>query len=198
MLFHPVQENAQAPCPQLMTINPSGEMPVLIEEDGTVIAGAYAAMEFLEEASPGKTLLGKSHAERAEVRRLVEWFDRRFHHEVTHNLVFEKVYKKIMQQGEPDSTTIRMGKKHLYYHLDYIANLASTRGWLAGERFTYADIAAASHLSTLDYLGDVPWEYNAIAREWYALVKSRPSFRALLVDRVPSFRPPAHYENPDF
>ena len=196
--FHPVQENIFAIRPQFLAINPAGEMPVLVEEDGTVFSGPYAIAEYVEETSSARSLLGNNASQRAEVRRLIDWFHGKFYHDVTQHLVFEKIYKRALGSGEPDSAVIRAGKKNVYYHLDYIANLARERHWLAGDTLSLADITAAAHISVLDYLGDVPWEHSDVAREWYALLKSRPSLRHMLSDRVPSFRPPTHYENPDF
>jgi glutathione S-transferase len=113
-------------------------------------------------------------------------------------VLFEKAFKHYFGGGEPNSTAIRNGKANLLYHLDYIGYLAGERYFLAGESLTLADLAAAAHLSALDYIGDVPWEYNKMARNWYALMKSRPSMRCILTERVRGARPPAYYENPDF
>jgi len=74
----------------------------------------------------------------------------------------------------------RAAKVNVRYHLAYIGWLAQTRNFLAGDRLTYADLAAAAHLSAIDYLGDVPWSEDDAAKAWYARVKSRPSFRPLL------------------
>ncbi|MDE3015733.1 MAG: glutathione S-transferase family protein [Pseudomonadota bacterium] len=183
---------------ELFAQNPAGEIPVLVEEDGTVVSGAYAIGEYLEEIYPEITLLGVSAPERAEVRRLADWFDHKFDYEVTQNIVFEKVFKNYAGGGQPDSAAIREGRHHLLYHLDYIGHLAHERYFLAGDNLTLADLAAAAHLSALDYLGDVPWDYNPSAHQWYALMKSRPSLRCILIERVRGVRPPAYYENPDF
>jgi glutathione S-transferase len=183
---------------ELFALNPAGEVPVLVEENGTVISGAYAIGEYLEEAYPQITLLGTSAIERSEVRRLVDWFDHKFDYEVTQNILFEKIFKNYFHGGAPDSAAIRRGKEHMRYHLDYIGYLASERYFLAGDNLTLADLAAAAHLSALDYLGDVPWDYNPAAHGWYALMKSRPSMRCILIERVRGVRPPVYYENPDF
>jgi glutathione S-transferase len=198
--FELTQENIWERRMEFFALNPAGEVPVLLEADGEVISSNYAIMEYLEEAyrDNNKRFIGSSISERAEVRRLVDWFDRKFDQEVTQNILFEKVFKRLMYYGEPQSDAIRAGKKNILYHLDYIAYLTQEHCYLTGDALTVADMAAAGHLSALDYLGDVPWEHNARAKEWYALMKSRPSLRAILVDRVPSFRPPDHYENPDF
>lgn len=196
--FELVNENPWDRNLDFFALNPAGEVPVLVEENGSVISGAYAICEYLEEAYPDITLLGNTPLERAEVRRLVDWFDHKFDFEVTRNILFEKTFKHYFGEGEPDSSRIRQGKQNLGYHLDYIGHLASERYFLAGQHLTLADIACASHLSALDYLGDVNWNHNVSTRNWYALMKSRPSLRSILIERVRGVRPPAYYEDPDF
>lgn len=183
---------------EFMRLNPACEVPVLIETDGTILSESMAINEFLEERYTQINLLGTSAVGKAEVRRLVCWFDIKFNHEVTQNLFYEKYIKRVLGLGGPYSDAIRAGKTNILHHLDYIGYLVGQRKWLAGEKMTLADIAAAAHLSTLDYFGDVPWEHNADAKEWYALIKSRPSMRTLLSDRVAGMTPPSHYDNPDF
>ena len=186
---------------EFFALNPAGEVPVLLEPDGTSISGNHAITEYIEEvyADPnGKRHLGDSIGHRVEVRRLADWFDHKFDREVTQNILFEKVFKRLMRGGGPHSDAIRAGKSNILYHLDYIAYLTQEHCYLAGDMLTVADMAAAAHFSALDYLGDVPWEHNPKAKDWYALMKSRPSLRLILTDRISTFRPPAHYENPDF
>ena len=136
------------------------------------------------------------------MRRLLEWFLSKFHGEVSDYLVTEKILKRFMGAqnggGAPDTGAIRAARSNVRYHLDYIGYLMATRRWLAGDRLSYADLAAAAHLSCIDYLGDVPWNENENAREWYARMKSRPGFRTLLADRVPGMEPAEHYADLDF
>ncbi len=183
---------------EFLVINPAGEVPALIEPDGTAISGSDVICEYLDEIQPNPPLLGEKPIERAEARRLVAWFDRKFNAEVTQKLVGERVFKRYSGVGQPDSQAIRAGLSNINYHLEYITFLVERRSWLAGEEITYADFAAAAHLSTIDYLGDVPWSKHGPAKDWYACVKSRPSFRALLSDRIPGLSPPSHYADLDF
>jgi glutathione S-transferase len=44
----------------------------------------------------------------------------------------------------------------------------------------------------------VPWDAHEPAKEWYARIKSRPSFRTILADHIPGVPPPAHYADLDF
>jgi glutathione S-transferase len=184
--------------PEFLALNPAGELPVLLEPDGTVLADANAIVEFLDETYREKLLIGLNAVDRAETRRLVAWFDVKMNREVTDLLLGEKLMKRLVGSGQPDSAAIRAGKANLAYHLDYISYLAERRRWLAGDHFSVADITAAAHLSALDYLGDVPWDEHEPAKEWYARIKSRPSFRPLLSDHIPGSPPPKHYADLDF
>jgi glutathione S-transferase len=179
-------------------MNPAGEVPVLVEPDGSIFSDGTAISEYLDETAPTPPLNGSTPAERAEVRRLVGWFDGKFNGEVTANLVGEKVLKRLMRTGYPSSDAIRAGLGNIRYHLDYIGFLTERRNWLAGNRLSLADITAAAHISCVDYIGDVPWAHNDSAKTWYARIKSRPSFRPILADTVPGIAAVETYANLDF
>lgn len=183
---------------QFLRLNPAGEVPVLIEEDGTSVAGGHVITEYVEEVYPEPPMIGTDPLDRAEARRLVEWFDGKFAREVSTNLIEEKVTKRFLRLGHPNPSAIRAGLANIHYHLDYIAWLDERRRWLAGDVFSIADIAAAAHLSAVDYLGDVPWAKHPGAKDWYARVKSRPSLRPILADNIPGAAPPPHYADLDF
>ncbi|HTR17522.1 MAG TPA: glutathione S-transferase family protein [Acetobacteraceae bacterium] len=184
--------------PDYLEMNPAGTVPTLVEETGLVIPDSNVICEYLEEAYPDTSLLGRTLAERVEVRRLVAWFDIKFAHEVTRNLVYERFMKRQLGRGEPDGAALRAGYVNLRQHLTYLGWLAETRKWLAGNTLSLADFAAAAHLSALDFAGDVDWSLEPAVHDWYARLKSRPSFRPLLADRVPGIMPPAHYADLDF
>ncbi len=196
--FQLINENFWERRSDFLAMNPAAQVPVLVDEDESVLADSIAICEYLEEKYPDRPLIGEGLRERAEVRRLSNWFNNKFYYEVTKYLLDEKVLKHYRKQGDPNSEAIRAGKTNIGYHLDYIAFLTKQRSWLAGEALSLADINAAAQLSVLDYLGDVPWDQHPRAKEWYALMKSRPSFRPLLQDRILGFKPPAYYDNPDF
>jgi len=177
--------------------NPAGKVPVL-KIDGMTMAESAPICEYLEDAYPDPSLMPADPKERFEVRRLVSWFDDKFHHEVTSKLLYERVNKKVMGQGYPDSTNIKMGARKIKFHLDYLGWLLDQRRWLAGNQMTLADFAAAAHLSALDYISDVDWNRNENVKDWYAKIKSRPAFRSILADQVSGFPPPAHYADLDF
>lgn len=185
--------------PEFLALNPASEVPVLIDEGGTSLADSSAICEYLEEIYRDPPLLAAEPAARAEIRRLANWFDIKFHREVTVPLVGEKVFKRLSgNHGAPDSRLIRSGFSAMHDHLDYIGYLTERRTWLGGSHYSLADIAAATQISCVDYMGDVPWESHPAAKDWYARVKSRPSFRPLLADHLPGMPPPRHYDDLDF
>lgn len=184
--------------PFLMSLNPAGEVPVLVEDDDHVIAEAGTICEYLEDVYPENSLLGTGPLDRAEARRLAAWFDLKFMREVTDHLVGEKLVKRVTTGAAPDSRVLKAGRENLHTHMHYIAWLIERRRWLAGDTLTVADLSAASQLSLLDYIGDVPWDEHPLTKEWYVRVKSRPSFRCLLRDTVPGVMPAPVYANLDF
>jgi len=177
--------------------NPAGKVPVL-RIDGKLLTESAAICEYLEEMYPEPSLMPRDPEGRYEVRRLVSWFDDKFHNEVTSKLLYERVNKKIMGRGFPDSGNVKAGAKAIKYHLDYMAWLLDQRRWLAGDAMSLADFAAAAHLSSLDYIRDVDWNRSEVVKDWYAKIKSRPAFRSILADQIPGFPQPAHYADLDF
>jgi glutathione S-transferase len=191
---------------EFLALDPAGQTPVLVDDSNAAVPGAGVIAEFLDEtcgpAAGARRLLPESTTGRVEVRRLLDWFNGKFFAEVSHYLVAEKVYKRFKAHdnggGAPDMDLVRAARSNIRYHLRYIGYLIGSRNWLAGDRLTYADLAAAAHLSSVDFLGDVPWAEDETAKSWYARVKSRPSFRPLLADRVPGIIPSPTHADLDF
>ena len=192
-----VEERYWEPTPDFLRRNPAGKVPVL-KIKNMLLSESQAICEYLDETVPTNPLMPRDPELRYEVRRLCAWFDDKFHTEVTSKLLYERVHKKLMGLGYPDSKNVKSGAGRIKHHLAYLNALLEQRRWLAGDMMTLADFAAAAHLSALDYISDVDWNRSAAVKDWYAKIKSRPSFRTLLADQVPGFPPPAHYADLDF
>lgn len=192
---------------EFLALNPSGELPVLAFEGGPVLCGAYAISEYLSEILADREKDGRraplfhgTAPERAEQRRLVDWFHGKLDREVTQELLVERVYGHLLANAPqaPDPDTLRAIRTNIRHHMAYVNHLAHSRSWLAGDAMSFADMAAAAHLSCIDYIGEIPWDAFPSAKSWYARLKSRPSFRALLADRMPGIAPAPVYADLDF
>jgi glutathione S-transferase len=201
-----VEERAWERREEFLLLNPAGTTPVLVEEGHPAIPGAGIIAEFLDETRGHefgeRRFLPRDVDQRVEVRRLMNWFNDKFFAEVSGPLTMERFYRRLLPVsgggGSPDTEVIRAARHNIRYHLAHIGWLVRTRDWLAGERLTYADLAAAAHLSAVDYLGDVPWKEDEAAKNWYARVKSRPSFRPILAETVAGIPASETYANLDF
>jgi glutathione S-transferase len=201
-----VEERAWERREEFLSLNPAGTTPVLTEEGRAPVPGAGIIAEYLDEtrgaALSGHRLLPADIDGRVEVRRLMSWFNDKFFAEVSGPLANERVLKRLIGSGPgggpPEPDAIRAALANIRYHLAYIGWLVGTRDWLAGDRMSYADLAAAAHLSLIDYLGDVPWSQDEAAKNWYARVKSRPSMRPLLLETFPGMSASKTYADLDF
>jgi glutathione S-transferase len=182
-------------------LNPSGLTPVLVIGDlaeRQVLCETAAIAGWAEDIIPDPALTPRSVADRAEMRRLIQWFERKFDYEVNALLLHERMEKRLLGLGAPDTNAVRAGREALKRHLGMMEALLAERNWLACSRLSLADFAAAAHLSVLDYFGEVPWADFPAAKTWYMKLKSRPCFRPLLSDRQPGMGPAAHYHDLDF
>lgn len=190
------------PAGDIAALNPAGTIPILVDEPPTggsiTIAPAIVIAEYLEEAYGASALYPQTSASRAECRRLLFWFFETFERDVGVPLIREQIDKRLMRAGAADFDQLRDGRKALDWHLDYFAWLLEQRTWFADEQMTIADFAAAAYISTLDYLDAILWSEQPILKEWYMRIKSRPSFRPLLADRLDGIPPPRQYAELDF
>ena len=183
---------------EFVQMNPAGTTPVMQDEKGTTLSDSQAICEYFEETVERLPLIGGSAIGRAEIRRMVAWFDQAFYADVVAPLLMERMTKRLVHRAPPDGAVLREAMKRAANHLDYVDYLIDTRPWIAGPVMSLADIAAAAHISVADYLGGIDWSGHRSTKHWYAGFKSRPSFRPLLQERMEVIAPPAHYEKPDF
>ncbi len=189
-----------------LTLNPAGTLPVYIDDSMRAVCGASVICEYLDEihgvVKHDKRLFADDPYQRAEIRRLNEWFLIKMERDVTRPLVCERIMKLQMPAnkggGAPDSRILRIARSNIREHMRYISWLAGTRRWFAGDRLSYADLAGAGAISILDYMGEIDWSHFPDAKEWYQRLKSRPAFRPLLADRLRGLPPVSHYSDLDF
>ena len=182
----------------LLQLNPAGDLPVLDDVVRGVFCGSRAISEWVEETQEGAYLLDGSPQERAEIRRLIDWFDIKFTQEVGRPLFAERIIKRYLKGQAVSSDTIRTGLANAHIHFEYLNWLLGHHDCLAGDKISLADLNAMAHISVLDYCGDVNWDKYPDVKSWYMKMKSRPSFRPLLADRLVGMPPAKDYAELDF
>jgi glutathione S-transferase len=183
---------------EFLDMNPAGQTPVLVDEKGTILIDSGAICEFFEETIEKSPMIPGTAINRAEVRRLVALFDGNLYREVVGPLLDERMKKRLINRDPPDTRALREAMKTANGHLDYLDYLLDHRRWLAGPVLSLADLTAAAHLSVADYLGGLDWRGHKQTMEWYSVMKSRPSFRPFLGERMEVITPPPHYDKVDF
>ncbi|HEX8401832.1 MAG TPA: glutathione S-transferase family protein [Allosphingosinicella sp.] len=183
---------------EFLDMNPAGQTPVLVDDKGTILIDSGAICEYFEETIEKSPMIPGTAVNRAEVRRLVALLDDKLYGEVVGPLLDERMRKRLISRDPPDTRVLREAMKIANGHLDYLDYLLDHRRWLAGPVLSLADLTAAAHLSVADYLGGLDWRGHTQTMEWYSVMKSRPSFRPFLGERMEVIAPPAHYDKVDF
>ncbi len=193
-----VRENPWEQRDEFVQMNPAARTPVMTDDKGLVLVDSVAICEYIDETVEKNPMISGTAAYRAEIRRLVAWFDQHFYGDVTGPLLHERMMKRLIHRQPPDASILREAMRRANGHLDYIDYLIDHRAWMAGSTMTLADLAAAAQISVADYLGGIDWKGHEQSKAWYAMFKSRPSFRPLLSERMEVISPPEHYELVDF
>jgi glutathione S-transferase len=184
---------------EFVDMNPAVQTPVMVEvERNTLLIDSQAICEYFEETVDKAAMIAGTAAQRAEIRRLVSWFDNQFYNDVTGPLLHERMVKRLVHRAAPDGKALRESMKAAVGHLDYTDYLLDHRNWMAGATMSLADLAAAAQISVVDYLGGIDWKGHEQTQRWYMGLKSRPSFRPLLAERMEVIGPAPHYANVDF
>jgi glutathione S-transferase len=156
--------------------NAMGTLPVLELDDGTTIAESVAICRYFEELQPEPPLMGTDAKDRA----VVEMWQRRMEYEVflpitqvfrNGHAFFKGRIPQVPEYGE-------VCRKHAEQRLEWLDGVLADRPFVAGERYTIADITAlcAIDFGRVSNIRVTPEQPN-LAR-WHAAVSSRPSAKA--------------------
>ena len=197
--YYLVRENPWDRRDEFLDMNPAGQVPVMADPKRNILLmDSMAICEYLEETVDKAAMINGTAVNRAEIRRLVAWFDTQFFQDVTAPLLGERMMKRIVTRDSPDAKVLREAMKAAERHLDYTDYLLDHHNWMAGATMSLADLAAAAQISVADYLGGIDWKGHEQTARWYRGFKSRPSFRPLLSERMTGITPPKEYDDVDF
>jgi glutathione S-transferase len=194
-----LRENPWERRDEFLDLNPAGQTPVVVDEVRKIrLMSSTAICEYFEETVDKAPMISGTAVNRAEIRRITAWFDEHFYGNVVAPLMHERMIKRILHQAAPEAGMLREAMKNANQLLDYADYLLDHHNWLAGSALSMADLAAAAHISVADYLGGIDWRGHEQTKGWYSGLKSRPSFRPLLSERMEGVSPPAYYDKVDF
>jgi glutathione S-transferase len=158
--------------------NPSGQMPTLELEDGSYLAEVTAICEYLEELHPSPALIGASAQERAMTRMwtrrvdlyIVEPMLTGFRSSQGFNFFKDRL--RVFPQAADDLKTLAQEK------ISWLDTLIEGRDFIAGPRFTLADILLFCTMDFAATVGQPLNPANANIAAWFERVKARPSAAA--------------------
>ncbi len=183
---------------KLIKISRTGLMPAL-KNNSLVVNGGQSICEYISENKEIlDNLIGSSPETRHLDRSIAEFFDIHLFADTSNVIINERFVKFITTSSTPNSSLIRAAKLKIKKYFIYIESLLDVNEYLGSNKFSISDISAASHISVLDYFGDIDWNQSIKVKHWYSLIKSRKSFQKILIDTVEGFLPPEHYKEIDF
>ena len=184
---------------EFLKINPANNLPVLeLQDPISNLIGTYSIIEYMKETYENFYFMPSEKILRADTRKYISWFNNKFYREVSKILIDEKMIRLLMRYGEPRSNFIRAAKANLTEHSKFLSKILEKNSYIVSEKISCADIAAAAHISVVDYFGEINWDSWSIIKQWYSVIKSRPAFQPILQDRIAGFTPPRDYSNLDF
>ena len=189
-------ENYWKPSENFLIMNPAGYFPILLTSSNYPVVGSSVIMEYLEDLDNEGFLL--DNKVKPEIRRLVQWFEIIFKKDVLMPIMFEKIYKPIENNMNPDNNVIRSSLSNLQFHMKYFDILIDKKDYLTSDRISYADLYLVSSLSVLDYLGELNFNGFDNIKDLYFKLKSRPSFKNILKDRIVGINPSKSYLKLDY
>jgi glutathione S-transferase len=162
--------------PPFLTKNPFGTIPVLELDDGTCISESVAICRYFEEEHPEPSLFGRSAREKAEV----EMWNRRV------ELILLNAVGMVWAHGSPLTASVvkqirenvEPNRKRAAKFLEALDHSLEGRRFLAGERFSIADISALCTVDFARLIDLTPDPKLASLARWHAEVSARPSARA--------------------
>ncbi len=197
--FSLIKENYWTYNKELLSVNATRIFPVLLNEDSQInVIGIYPLIEYLIEVYKNFYFMPQEIQFRNDVRKYLIWFNDKFYREVSKILINEKVIKLLNKNTSPKSTAIKIAKNNLNKHFQFLTYCLKQNMYIAYDKLSCADIAAVANISIVDYFGEINWDKWLQIKNWYSIIKSRPSFRPILNDRIAGFVPSKEYSDLDF
>ena len=165
--------------PYAETVNPAGQTPALVLDDGTVIAEITVICEYLEERHPTPALIGATAEERAETRMWTRRIDLNICEPLANGFraaegrrIFENRMKLVGAEGAAELKAIARDR------LLWLDGQMQGREFICGDRFSLADVLLFAFLAFGAQVGQPIPEEASWVKAWFARVQARPSAAA--------------------
>ncbi len=159
--------------------NPAGQTPCLQLEDGSHLAEITAICEYLEEQQPEPALIGRTAEERARTRMWLRRTDLNICEPLANGFRYAEglaMFKdRIYVIPEASAGLKELARRNLAW-----LNGLLTGAWLAGARFSLADIHLYCFLDFAAGVGQPLDPANRNLTAWFGRVNARPSAEASL------------------
>ena len=167
-------ENRREP---YLSRNPSGQTPLLELDDGTDLAETGAICEYLEERHPSPALIGSNAEERAITRMWWRRVEINICLPMLYGFYFDEGYEIFKERTHCVPEAAPGMKERGVKGMQWLDRLLKDETWLAGNRFTVADICLYSYIDAVREVNQpIPAGCDRLSA-WFERVGKRPAAR---------------------
>lgn len=164
--------------PYTEKVNKSGQIPALELDNGNVIAEVTAICEYLDEVGGGPSLIGDTPEERAETRMWVRRVDLNIAEPMGNGFRFAEGLELFQERVHCIPQAANDLKQIAAEKLTWLDGLIDGKEFIAGDKFTLADVLLYSTVEFFGPMGQPIAEENKNILAWFDRVKARPSAAA--------------------
>lgn len=163
---------------EYLEVNPAGQLPALLLDDGSLLTEITVICEYLDEAHPGDPLMGSTPEDRAQVRRWTRWADLNVCEPLANGFRFSEglpIFQDRMRCVPEAADGLKACAQDKLAWLD---GQLDGRGFLTGDRYTLADILLSSFIAFGEMVGQPLNRDLKTLSAWYDRCQARESAKA--------------------
>ncbi len=168
-------ENRQEP---YLSRNPSGQSPCLELDDGSYVSEITAICEYLDEVSPGKSLIGETPEQRAETRMWTRRVDLNICEPLANGFRFSEGLALFKDRMVTVPEAAEGLKRIAQDRLSWLDRQLAGKTYLCGDRLTLADVLLYCFLAFGTTVGQPLNPENKNVKAWFDRMAARPSTKA--------------------
>lgn len=173
LLRPPAKKGDEWPPDFIRGLSPSGALPIIVDDDGTIVRQSLAILEYLEDSRGGPEMRGKTPSDRARTREIITVVDEA----LTYFGVWGQYGSRLAGRGEGTvHAAATMGAERYLQRLRSAEQLLENTEFIAGDSVTTADCVAMATLQFISGFYGVPIPVDCVKLStWYARFSQRPT-----------------------